>query len=178
MWAFSSKSGAWIVIFSIFYYIHDIFNLKVIFYYTLLWPRLYFYVHIVHNLHERSKNRRSKNKKLQFQFLFPMWRKSWQFLVRLQFQKRLLPLQKNELQIRKVALETFCSSIHEAAQNNNGKLPYRYMIKFVQENKRTCPWLNRDIMDSAFSRYKKKINDLGIHSEGPTSEIIVRDKSS
>ena len=33
-------------------------------------------------------------------------------------------------------------------------------------------------MNSAFSRYKKKINDLGIHSECPISEIIVRDKSS
>ena len=84
---------------------------------------------------------------------------------------------KNEMQIRKAALETFCKSIHEAAQSNNGKLPYRYMTKFIQENKRTCPWLNRDIINSAFSRYKKKMSNPGTHSEGPTSEILVASKS-
>ena len=43
---------------------------------------------------------------------------------------------KNELQIRKASIETYYKSIHEAAKRNNGKLPYGYMTKIIDENKK------------------------------------------
>ena len=78
--------------------------------------------------------------------------------------------------IRRAAIETYCKSIHEAAQNNNGKLPYGYMLKFVEENRKMSPWLNRDIINSAYVRYKKGLMN-GLHSDKP-GEIEVIDRSS
>ena len=49
---------------------------------------------------------------------------------------------KNELKIRKAAIETYCKSIYEASQTSkNGRLPYGFMLKFVQENQKNSSWL-------------------------------------
>ena len=64
---------------------------------------------------------------------------------------------KNELKIRKAAIETYCKSIHEASQSNkSGRLPYGFMMKFVQENKKYSSWLTQAMMNSAWKRYKKQ----------------------
>ena len=44
---------------------------------------------------------------------------------------------KNELKIRKAAIETYCKSIHGVFKTSrNNRLPYGFMMKFVQENKK------------------------------------------
>ena len=67
---------------------------------------------------------------------------------------------ENELQIRKTSIEIYCKSIHEAAKSNNGILPYGYMTKFVEENRKNSSWLTSAMMQSAYNRFKKKILDV------------------
>ena len=80
----------------------------------------------------------------------------------------------NAVMIRRAAIDTYWKSIHEAAKNNNGKLPYGYMLKFVKENRKISPWITRDIINSAYSRFKKRLLD-GPHSDKP-EEIEVTDR--
>ena len=58
------------------------------------------------------------------------------------------------------SIETYCKSIHEAAKSNNGKLPYGYMTKCVDENKKSSSWLTSALMHSAYIWFKKKILDV------------------
>ena len=68
-----------------------------------------------------------------------------------------LAAKKSTKVIKKNILNTMCKAIHEVATKNKGKLPYGYMRLLVKENKKTCRWVTRDILNSAYTRYKKKI---------------------
>ena len=84
---------------------------------------------------------------------------------------------KNELKIRKAAIETYCKSIYEASQSSkNGRLPYGFMLKFVQENKKNSSWLTQGMMNSAWKRYKQKLDVQ--NSERKPSEIYLSKSNS
>ena len=78
---------------------------------------------------------------------------------------------KNQLKIKKAAVETYCKSIYEVSlSTKDGRLPYGFMMKFVQENKKNSPWLNQAMMNSAWKRYKREVVNVQ-HSERNPSEI-------
>ena len=80
---------------------------------------------------------------------------------------------KNELKIRKAAIETYCKSIHEVFKTSrNNRLPYGFMMKFVQENKKNSSWLTQAMMNSAWKRYKQNNIDVQ-NSERKPSEIYL-----
>ena len=55
---------------------------------------------------------------------------------------------------------------------NNGRMPYGYMSTFLEENKRSFDWLTRDIVNSAYTRFKKRRLELHSDRKQPTiSEI-------
>ena len=79
---------------------------------------------------------------------------------------------KNELKIRKAAIETYCKSIYAASQTSkNGRLPYGFMLKIVQENKKNSSWLTLGMMNSAWKRYKQMVDVQ--NSERKPSEIYL-----
>ena len=59
--------------------------------------------------------------------------------------------------VKKATLNEMCKAIHQIALENDGKLPYGFMLSFVEENKKSCSWVTRDSLNSAYTRYKKSI---------------------
>ena len=58
---------------------------------------------------------------------------------------------------QRILLATLCKCIFDVSENNEGKLPYGYMKKIVDENKKQLTWITRDTVNSAYKRYKKSI---------------------
>ena len=58
-------------------------------------------------------------------------------------------------------LQALCKCMHDVALKNNGKLPYGHMQSYVKENRKLYPWVTRDALNSAYTRYKK--DQLGLH---------------
>lgn len=58
---------------------------------------------------------------------------------------------------KKAALDTLCECMLQSCKDNGGKLPYGFLTKIVTENKKQWPWISRDTVNSAFTRYKKSV---------------------
>lgn len=75
---------------------------------------------------------------------------------------------------KKSVLVNLCRCIHRRVQNNNGRMPHGYMKTILDENKSSFEWLTRDIVNSAYTRFKKRLKD---HSEQqPVKEIHFADQ--
>ena len=76
---------------------------------------------------------------------------------------------------KRAVLENLCKCIHSRVQQNNGRMPHGYMKTLLEENKNDFNWLTRDIVNSAYCRYKKR---LKLHSEHqqPVDEIRLIDQ--
>ena len=75
---------------------------------------------------------------------------------------------------KKSVLENLCRNIHEQVKNNNGRMPYGYMRTILHENKSLFEWLTRDVVNSAYTRFKRRLRD---HSEKqPVKEIHLVDQ--
>lgn len=75
---------------------------------------------------------------------------------------------------KKSVLVNLCRCIHRRVQNNNGRMPHGYMKTILDENKSSFEWLTRDIVNSAYTRFKKRLKD---HSEQqPVKEIHLADQ--
>ena len=76
---------------------------------------------------------------------------------------------------KRAVLENLCKCIHSRVQKNNGRMPHGYMKTLLEENKNDFNWLTRDIVNSAYCRYKKR---LKLHSEHqqPVDEIRLIDQ--
>ena len=62
---------------------------------------------------------------------------------------------------------------------NNGKMSYGYMGTFLEENKRSFDCLTRDIINSAYTRFKKRRSEFHSDREQPTIiEIHLDDQTS
>ena len=59
--------------------------------------------------------------------------------------------------VKKATLNEMSKAIHQTALENDGKLPYGFMLSFVEENKKSCSWVTRDSLNSTYTRYKKSI---------------------
>ena len=53
-------------------------------------------------------------------------------------------------------LANLCEIIHNKVLSNNGRIPYGYMSTLIKENQNDFEWLTRDMVNSAYSRQKKK----------------------
>ena len=56
---------------------------------------------------------------------------------------------------KRACLINLCEMIHKKVMSNNGRMPYGYMTTFLEENKKSFDWLTRDIVNSAYTRFKK-----------------------
>ena len=87
--------------------------------------------------------------------------------------------QKVVRQNKKACLANLCEVIHQNVTANNGRMPYGYMSTFLEENKRSSDWLTRDIVNSAYTRYKKRRLELHSDRKQPTiSEIQLDTQTS
>ena len=81
--------------------------------------------------------------------------------------------------IKKACLENLCEVIHQKVIANDGRMPYGYMGTFLEENKRSFDWLTRDIINSAYTRFKKRRSEFHSDREQPTIiEIHLDDQTS
>ena len=80
--------------------------------------------------------------------------------------------QKVVRQNKKACLANLCEVIHKKVTANNGRMPYGYMATFLEENQKTFDWITRDIINSAYTRFKKRRLEKHSDREQPTiSEI-------
>ena len=70
---------------------------------------------------------------------------------------------------KKAVLENLCQCIHERVKGNGGRMPHGYMNTLLEENKSAFDWLTRDIVNSSYCRFKRRMAN---HSDQkPVSEI-------
>ena len=87
--------------------------------------------------------------------------------------------QKVVRQNKKACLANLCEVIHRKVTANNGRMPYGYMGTFLEENRKSFDWLTRDIINSAYTRFKKRRSEFHSDREQPTiSEIHLDEKTS
>ena len=73
---------------------------------------------------------------------------------------------------KKACLENLCNLIHKKVLSNNGRMPYGYMNTLLEENKKSFHWLTRDVVNSAYTRFKKmKKKSLEITAEAKKPTI-------
>ena len=57
---------------------------------------------------------------------------------------------------KKACLLNLCEQIHKKVQDNNGRMPHKFMKTLVEENKKSFNWLTRDMINSSYTRFKKR----------------------
>jgi len=57
---------------------------------------------------------------------------------------------------KKACLLNLCETIHKRVEENNGRMPHKFMKTLVEENQKSFDWLSRDMINSAYTRYKKR----------------------
>ena len=57
---------------------------------------------------------------------------------------------------KKACIANLCEIIHKKVLENNGRMPYKFMSTLIKENKKSFNWLTRDMVNSAYTRFKKK----------------------
>ena len=60
---------------------------------------------------------------------------------------------------RKGALDDICVKMHKATVNNNGRLPYAYITRLLNDLKSSpgFNWLTRNIINKAFLKFKENV---------------------
>ena len=59
-------------------------------------------------------------------------------------------------QNKKACLLNLCETIHKKVQENNGRMPHKFMTTLLEENKKSFNWLTRDMINSSYTRFKKR----------------------
>lgn len=72
---------------------------------------------------------------------------------------------------KRSVLENLCQCIHEEVKKNNGRMPHGYMNTILEENKHAFDWLTRDIVNSAYCRFKRRVVASNHSDQQPVSEI-------
>ena len=76
---------------------------------------------------------------------------------------------------KRAVLDNLCKCIHSRVEKNNGRMPHGYMKTILDENKTSFEWLTRDIVNSAYTCFEKRLKDH--HSEQqPVKEIHLVDQ--
>ena len=57
---------------------------------------------------------------------------------------------------KKACLSNLCKIIYDKVSSNGGEMPYRYMANLVKDHQKDFRWLTKDMVNSAYTRYKKK----------------------
>ena len=76
---------------------------------------------------------------------------------------------------KRAVLDNLCKCIHSRVQKNNGRMPHGYMNTLLEENKSDFNWLTRDIINSSYTRYKKRLKQHSEHQQ-PVDEISLIDQ--
>ena len=92
---------------------------------------------------------------------------------------------KLKLNLRKAVLDEVCAQLAEATEKNDGKKPYGFVAKLVNDMKHDYPWITRHTINYAFKLYvidkSKEKNSSSVESVGgadsdPTSDSAPRNK--
>ena len=59
-------------------------------------------------------------------------------------------------QNKKACLLNLCETIQKKVQENNGRMPHKFMTTLLEENKKSFNWLTRDMINSSYTRFKKR----------------------
>ena len=58
--------------------------------------------------------------------------------------------------MKKAVLESMCKSTWTESQGNRGRVTYGYVSSLLREHEVTYDWITRDIVNKAYSKYKKQ----------------------
>ena len=72
---------------------------------------------------------------------------------------------------KRLVLDNICQCIHEEVKSNNGRMPHGYMRTILEENKSAFEWLTRDIVNSAYCRFKRRVVASNHSDKQPVCEI-------
>ena len=81
----------------------------------------------------------------------------------------------SQIALKEAAIQTLCAWMHDDTLANSGRLPHGYMKEYVEANRKTWDWMNRDTMNEVYRRLKKKLEEKGATKKGPekTDDIII-----
>ena len=68
--------------------------------------------------------------------------------------------------IRRVILDKICSDLSKKCKDNGGRKPYGAVAKLVNDMKKDCPWINRDIVNYSFKVYEMKMKAGPVEDSG------------
>lgn len=72
--------------------------------------------------------------------------------------------------IRRVILDKICSDLSKKCKDNGGRKPYGAVAKLVNDMKKDCPWINRDIVNYSFKVYEMKMKAGPVEDSGSTGD--------
>ena len=72
---------------------------------------------------------------------------------------------------KRSVLENLCQCIHEEVKNNNGRMTHGYMGTILEENKSVFDWLTRDIFNSTYCCFKRRVVASNHSDQQPVRDI-------
>ena len=67
-------------------------------------------------------------------------------------------------------LDKICSDLSKKCKDNGGRKPYGAVAKLVNDMKKDCPWINRDIVNYSFKVYEMKMKAGPVEDSGSTGD--------